>query len=282
MDELAPFDMSEITETKPQDVYEITVNTEPEVCAERFKTLAMEAASEAFLRKRHPLSKRELAADPGYAVIDDVSLRLVYLPVYYVSCIAEGRQYVYAVNGQTGEVTGPKPVSSVKKHAFFFITWALLAYLLLACVSDVGKMNFLKDLLPIYALLCALAGLISLFLRALIFRSAKARLLQRKDSVAPDHVMANSLEITDSRMVMDKVEKIKWFDDPRPGRTLWKIIGRLLWFMLRVLAEADFSDSDSSSNSSRSSRSGGSSRSSGSSSHGGGGSSRGGGSGRGR
>ncbi len=48
------------------------------------------------------------------------SVRYVLLPVYIINCKYDGKEYRYAVNGQTGKMVGALPVSKERKHAYFW------------------------------------------------------------------------------------------------------------------------------------------------------------------
>ncbi len=47
------------------------------------------------------------------------SVQYVLLPVYLLNCTYRGKQYHYAINGQTGKVVGELPISKPKQFAWF-------------------------------------------------------------------------------------------------------------------------------------------------------------------
>lgn len=49
----------------------------------------------------------------------EASVQYVLLPVYLLNCTYRGKQYRYAINGQTGKVAGELPISKPKQFAFF-------------------------------------------------------------------------------------------------------------------------------------------------------------------
>jgi hypothetical protein len=49
------------------------------------------------------------------------------LPVYLFNCSYGGKDYRYAVKGQTGKVVGELPISKGKTLAWFFGTFAAVA-----------------------------------------------------------------------------------------------------------------------------------------------------------
>ena len=59
--------------------------------------------------------------------IDSMEANYALLPVWFLSYKYRNKYYYFAMNGQTGEVAGQVPVSSVKKMMFFFIVLGILA-----------------------------------------------------------------------------------------------------------------------------------------------------------
>ena len=54
------------------------------------------------------------------------SVRYVLLPVYLLHCKYNGKEYRYAVNGQTGKVVGELPISRPKQFAWFGIVGGIV------------------------------------------------------------------------------------------------------------------------------------------------------------
>lgn len=61
------------------------------------------------------------------STITSMAANYALLPVWFMSYKYHNQMYYFAMNGQTGEVTGKVPVSTVKKTAFFFIVLAIAA-----------------------------------------------------------------------------------------------------------------------------------------------------------
>ena len=49
------------------------------------------------------------------------------LPVWFMAYKYHNKMYYFTMNGQTGEVAGQVPVSTVKKTGFFFVALAIAA-----------------------------------------------------------------------------------------------------------------------------------------------------------
>ena len=68
----------------------------------------------------------------------DSSIKYVMLPVYLLNISYKGKNYRFAINGQTGKVVGELPVSKVKRYFYLLLSFAislgiysLIAWLLL-------------------------------------------------------------------------------------------------------------------------------------------------------
>jgi len=59
--------------------------------------------------------------------ISDLQAHYALLPVWFLQYKYLGKQYYFAMNGQTGEVAGIRPVSIVKRFVMFFILLILMA-----------------------------------------------------------------------------------------------------------------------------------------------------------
>ena len=69
---------------------------------------------------RHRITKNR-------STITSMAANYALLPVWFMSYKYHNQMYYFAMNGQTGEVAGKVPVSTVKKTAFFFIVLAIVA-----------------------------------------------------------------------------------------------------------------------------------------------------------
>jgi len=57
--------------------------------------------------------------------LQDPSVKYVLLPIYLLTCSYKGKDYRYAINGQTGKVVGELPVSKGKCWMYFGIAFAI-------------------------------------------------------------------------------------------------------------------------------------------------------------
>ena len=69
---------------------------------------------------RHKITKNR-------STITSMEANYALLPVWFMSYKYHNQMYYFAMNGQTGEVAGKVPVSTVKKTAFFFVVLAIAA-----------------------------------------------------------------------------------------------------------------------------------------------------------
>lgn len=57
--------------------------------------------------------------------ITDSSVRYVMLPVYLLNVSYKGKNYRFAVNGQTGKVVGELPISKIKKYFYLLLSFTV-------------------------------------------------------------------------------------------------------------------------------------------------------------
>lgn len=69
---------------------------------------------------RHKITKNQ-------SMITSMAAHYALLPVWFMAYKYHNKMYYFAMNGQTGEVAGKVPVSTVKKTGFFFIALAIAA-----------------------------------------------------------------------------------------------------------------------------------------------------------
>lgn len=69
---------------------------------------------------RHKITKNQ-------SMITSMAANYALLPVWFMAYKYHNKMYYFAMNGQTGEVAGKVPVSTVKKTGFFFIALAIAA-----------------------------------------------------------------------------------------------------------------------------------------------------------
>ena len=69
---------------------------------------------------RHKITKNR-------STITSMAANYALLPVWFMAYKYHNKMYYFAMNGQTGEVAGQVPVSTIKKTGFFFIALAVAA-----------------------------------------------------------------------------------------------------------------------------------------------------------
>ena len=65
-------------------------------------------------------SFQEVRTSAKNLTLRNPSVRYVLLPVYIINCKYDGKNYRYAINGQTGKMVGELPVSKQRRRAYFF------------------------------------------------------------------------------------------------------------------------------------------------------------------
>ena len=61
-----------------------------------------------------------------------ISAKYVYLPLWFISYPYQGKEYVFAMNGQTGKVIGTPPLSQLKTTGWFALISGIIFAILLA------------------------------------------------------------------------------------------------------------------------------------------------------
>ena len=128
MDSIEPFDYSELVPFDHRYLAGYVADRfdyDPDDCLPRATNRVMNSADEVF---------RSTAAEFGDVQVThrnlnlhDTAVKYVMLPVYLFTCKYGGKDYRYAVNGQTGKVVGDLPISKGKTLAWFFGTFAAVA-----------------------------------------------------------------------------------------------------------------------------------------------------------
>ena len=120
MDSIEPFDFNDLVEFDKRYLSGFL--------AERFDTDPDSERKRADLRMNNTAAAAFRETAPMYATvtirsnnvkIDRASVKYVLLPVYLLNCTYQGKDYRYAINGQTGKVVGELPISNGKRMAWF-------------------------------------------------------------------------------------------------------------------------------------------------------------------
>lgn len=277
MDELEPFYYDEMPEMIPdedQDAIVLDITTSFDECVRRAQQLGIKGTARDV---GADLSFEDIAPDTDASKLQytRMNAKLVLLPVYYVKCRAGRQEYIYTVNGQTGEVTGEKPSSVAKR----LLSWLIPIGIPLASILPGMIEGKLHDYGWKLLLIIAVFSLIFLLMAYLpVFGVAKTR--QKKSGKFAAHVTKENLSQANRSSKILKIQETSIFKGQSYARAFGQVWLRLLVFVLEItleaLLEAAFSGGSADNDSSSRSRSG----SSGSSRSFGGGHSSGGGAGR--
>ncbi len=121
MDELEPFDYSKLEpldERVQLDAPIAKADTPLSDCISRAESLSTIAMAREATEDIGQIREVIVHSDNNALTFKSMDAMLILLPVYRVTCKAEGREYTFAVNGQTGEVTGQIPSTKYKHIAF--------------------------------------------------------------------------------------------------------------------------------------------------------------------
>ena len=120
MDSVEPYNLAELKEYAPGYL--------SGYLADRFDDDAEACLPRADLRVKNSLADAFRSAMRGFTTavpvsrnmrLSDTSVKYVLLPVYLITASYEGKKYSFAVNGQTGKMTGNLPISKAKYWAWF-------------------------------------------------------------------------------------------------------------------------------------------------------------------
>ena len=144
MDSIEPFDYSELTD--------FSLSYLPGFLADKYDVSAGECAERANVRCRRSMEDMLRSDVRGYESVvpmgSDIRLRrgsvkYALLPVWLLSTKWNNKDYLFAMNGQTGKLIGDLPVSRGRYFAVFFGIFAAL--MLLLNLSGVG--TFFADMI---------------------------------------------------------------------------------------------------------------------------------------
>ncbi len=137
MDGLEPYNYNELVEFAPQymagffaDKFDVSV----EDCAERAKVRMINSTKDALRRTITGYSSAPEISSHFEMMDEDVKYAM--LPVWVLNTKHEGKMYHFAINGQTGKVSGDLPIDKVKQVLYsilltlaFFIPFSIIGYL---------------------------------------------------------------------------------------------------------------------------------------------------------
>ena len=119
--------------------------------------------------------------------IDNGNISYCMLPVWMLTTRWNGGQYTFAVNGQTGKVTGDMPVDSGKSTKMFMLTLIISLVITEVLAYFIGGGDFM---------FLAAAAVVSIIIAALTVSSAKASMVAHNQTEAKHYVVQGSFKLT--------------------------------------------------------------------------------------
>ena len=120
MDSVEPFDFNALEEFDKAylsgflaESFDTDPDTEMDRASDRMKTSMINSLRQSAVGYNTVIQKS------GNINIDGADVKYVLLPVYFLNCTYNGKNYRYAINGQTGKIVGELPISMKKCAAYF-------------------------------------------------------------------------------------------------------------------------------------------------------------------
>ena len=139
MDSIEPFDFSELVPFDHRYLAGYVADRfdyDPDDCLPRATTRVMNSADQLFRSTASEFASVQVTHRD--LRLSDTAVKYVMLPVYLFNCKYGGKEYRYAVNGQTGKVVGELPISKGKTLAWFFGTFAAVAAVISAILLSLS------------------------------------------------------------------------------------------------------------------------------------------------
>lgn len=121
MESLGPYNFDEVTEFQTAYLSGYLADRfdqDPDTAIGRAEELMMQSTTDTFRGTASDYTNVRKASENLRLL--NPSVRYVLLPVYIINCRYGGKDYRYAINGQTGKMVGELPVSKQRKRACFF------------------------------------------------------------------------------------------------------------------------------------------------------------------
>ena len=120
MDSIEPFDYSELVDFNSgylSGYLADRFDSDPDAELERATGRMIQSTSD--ILRESTIGYTTVQQRSSNLSASEASVQYVLLPVYLLNCTYRGKQYRYAVNGQTGKVVGELPISGPKRLAWF-------------------------------------------------------------------------------------------------------------------------------------------------------------------
>ena len=127
MDSLEPFDYSERVDFAAPYLSGFLADRfdeSPDDSLPRASTRMTNSAEEVFIDSVEGSFDTVRRRSSNLNIVNS-SVRYVMLPVYLLNIGYNGKNYRFAVNGQTGKVVGELPISKVKKWLYYLLAFAV-------------------------------------------------------------------------------------------------------------------------------------------------------------
>ena len=136
MDAVEPYDYSELCDFNPaylSGFFADRFDEDPEMSIPRAEKRMNESAEAVF--RSSVTGFDSLTLKSKNLKLTDSTVKYVLLPVYLLNLQYMGKNYRFAINGQTGKVVGELPISKFKKIAYYLgitagaagIIWSVLS-----------------------------------------------------------------------------------------------------------------------------------------------------------
>lgn len=147
MDSIEPFNYGELVDFQSDYLTGYLADRfddDPDACLPRASKRLMHSAESVMKGTCHGFG--EISFVSNGMQITDANVRYVLLPVYLLNCEYGGKQYRYAINGQTGKVVGDLPISKAKSWLYFGGGFLALWVLICSLFLGTGVFDFLKEI----------------------------------------------------------------------------------------------------------------------------------------
>ena len=232
MDELEPFDFSLTVESIPdadKDAEVVPVTTSMDECIQRAKRMTVKAAA------------RDIAANLEFDTVDpmdehteltfsNMMASMILLPVYTVEVRVGARKRTFTVNGQTGEVIGPRVFSVWKRIVGYLIMLGLPAFAFVSHIYPELVNDGSDALFAGYSLLLILIEIIPFLIARLVFGVSKAG--AKLPGIYAPHVPPEDIRlmhVSHKKVARKSVSIFK-------GKSIPRAFGQLFMMWLRAIA----------------------------------------------
>ncbi|MCR5250261.1 MAG: hypothetical protein K6E50_06630 [Lachnospiraceae bacterium] len=188
MDSIEPFDYSKIIDYEPAYFSGYLANKYDESAEEvkgRVDT-RIKSTTESAIRET-VTGYDSVNQESCNITIEDGKIDYCMLPVWMLTTRWNGGQYTFAVNGQTGKVTGDMPVDNNKATAMFFKT-----LLICAVICAVIGYFVLSDIVTAVIV----AAVIGLIVGAITVSSAKSSMVSHQKTEASEYLLKDTFKLT--------------------------------------------------------------------------------------